>query len=62
MGSSERLIRRGGQLELQQLFLGPPINKQLEQAADGAPPIAKALEMEINAQRIEKLNNIKLTE
>lgn len=52
------LLEEIAKLELRQLFLGSQINKQLEKAPDGVPPIAKALEMEINSERIEELNNM----
>lgn len=52
------LLEEVAKLELRQLFLGSQINKQLEQSPDGVPPIAKALEKEINSERIEELNNM----
>lgn len=52
------LLEEVAKLELRQLFLGSQINKQLEKAPDGVPPIAKALEMEINSERIEELTNM----
>ena len=52
------LLEEIAKLEIRQLFLCSQINKQLEQEPDGVPPIAKALEMEMNAERIEDLNNM----
>lgn len=49
------LLEEVAKLELRQLSLGSQLIKQLEQNPDGVPPIAKALEMEINSELIQEL-------
>lgn len=49
------LLEERTELEIKQLFLEAEITKQLDQEPEKLPPVSKALEMKLNALRIEEL-------
>lgn len=52
----DELLEERTELEIKQLFLEAEINKQIEQDPEALPPIAKALERDLNDLAINELD------